>query len=90
MDFNQISYAAESNIRIDSDGTIDPNGLFTRTTEIGPYPDSTLDDNPYLVKVKVSISRVKVNIDGSIYDSEGKLVLLGAPIVMETIFADVE
>jgi type II secretory pathway pseudopilin PulG len=57
FEFDQLyPYAEESDIRINVDGTVDPNGDYIRTT--GVYTQT----NPYLLRVKVSVDRV---VDGS-------------------------
>ena len=66
--------AAETDVRIDSNGDLDANGDYIRTTEI----TENYDSNPYLIKVKVSVDRF---LDGAAY---------GSPAVIETLFADVE
>ncbi len=85
--FDQLPLAEETDIRIDSDGNIAAEGNYLRTTEV----DTDFDDNIYLTKVKVSVKRVKINIDGTIKDPEtGEMTFVGQPIVMETLFADFE
>lgn len=81
FNFDQLSAAAETDIRMDADGTVNPSGNYVRTTEI----DTEFDDNPYLAKIKVSVKKIKVNIDGSISSTE----TLGQPVIMETLFADI-
>ena len=38
----------------------------------------------------VTVKKANVNFDGSIYDDLGQLTFIGQPIVMETLFCDVE
>jgi len=86
LDFSQISAAEESDVRINSDGNISADGNYLRTTEI----TSDFDANAHLRKVKVTIKRFKINMDGSILDPEtGEMTFLGEAIVMETLFSDV-
>ncbi|MGB2598905.1 MAG: type II secretion system protein [Candidatus Omnitrophota bacterium] len=66
--------ASETDVRIDSNGDLDAAGTYIRTTEI----TEDYDDNPYLIKVKVSVDKV---VEEEKY---------GAPAVIETLFADVE
>lgn len=87
LDFDQLPAAGETDIRIGADGNIDPAGEYVRTTEITPVYAS----NPYLTKVKVSVNRVKMSLDGSIvYPDTGQITFHGNPIIMETLFSDVE
>lgn len=87
LDFDQISLAEETGIRVDETGEISSNGKYIRSTEV----TTSVGGNPYLTKVKVTVRRVKVNIDGTIINpSTGKMAFLGQPIIMETLFADVE
>ncbi|MCK4851947.1 MAG: prepilin-type N-terminal cleavage/methylation domain-containing protein [Candidatus Omnitrophica bacterium] len=85
LDFDQLLGGAEDSIRIDADGNTNPAGHYLRTTEI----TTDFDGNSHLTQVKVSVKRVKVNIDGSIADTEGKMTFLGRPVIMETLFADI-
>ena len=82
LDFDQIPAAGETDVRVDADGNIDPNGSYFRTTEV----DTEHDSNSYLSKVKVTVKKLKVCMDGSIADSE----TLGQPIIMETLFSDID
>lgn len=66
--------AVETAVRINDDGEEDLSGEFYRTTEV----EEDFDGNPYMVRVKVSVDRSK---DG---------VAAGKPVVIETIFTDVE
>jgi len=87
LDFDQISAAEETDIRVNEGGDIDSSGKYIRSTEI----ITDVGGNSYLTKVKVSVRRVKVNIDGTIINpSSGQMTFLGQPIIMETLFADVE
>ena len=86
LDFSQISAAEESDVRVNADGNISANGNYLRRTEITP----DFSANAHLQKVKVTIKRVKINMDGSILDPEtGEMTFLGEAIVMETLFSDV-
>ncbi|RKY42975.1 MAG: hypothetical protein DRP85_01215 [Candidatus Makaraimicrobium thalassicum] len=85
--FDELSGAAETDIRIGADGNIDSNGDYTRTTEI----TTNFDGNPYLTKIKVTVNKVRINIDGTIRDpGTGEITYMGQPIVMETLFADID
>ena len=53
-----------------------------RTTEV----DTNYGGNASLAKVKVTVQKMKINIDGII--EEG--VYLGQPVIMETLFSDIE
>ncbi len=64
----------ETNVRVDEEGEPDAGGDYTRTTGVA----SDHSGNPYMAKVKVSVDKI---IDGS---------ATGSPVVIETIFADVE
>ena len=86
LDFDQLPGGAEDSIRIDADGNASASGHYLRTTEITP----DFDGNSHLIQIKVIVKRVKVNIDGSIVDSGGKMTFLGRPVIMETLFADIE
>ncbi len=87
LDFGQLPLAEEVDIRIDVTGEINPSGKYIRTTEI----TTNINSNPYLTKVKVIVKMVKVNIDGTIIDpGSGKMTFLAQPIIMETLFADIE
>jgi prepilin-type N-terminal cleavage/methylation domain-containing protein len=87
LDFNQLdSSVAETNVRIDGTGTLNPDGKYLRTTAI----TTNYDGNSYLKKIKVSIARVKVNIDGTIIDSKtGQVNFLSRPITVETLLSEV-
>jgi len=86
LDFSQISAAEESEVRIGTDGNIDTDGGYLRTTEIS----TAFGGDSHLTKVKVTIKRIKINMDGSILDPEtGAMTFSGVPIVMETLFSDV-
>lgn len=75
MNFRDLEdRASETNVRIDHGGNEDVAGGYIRTTEV----DEDWGSNPYMTKVKVSVDRV---VDGS---------ASGHPVVVETIFADVE
>lgn len=66
--------APETDVVIDRYGEADPNGDYRRTTEI----NEDWSGNPYAIKVKVSVDRI---VNGSVS---------GHPVVVETVFADVE
>jgi prepilin-type N-terminal cleavage/methylation domain-containing protein len=85
--FESLDVYGENYVRIGGDGNIAADGKYLRSTEITkPY-----DGNPYLAKVKVTISRAKIRSDGGIVSPDtSQPTLLGQPIVMETLFADVE
>jgi len=86
LSFSDISAAEEIDLRVGLDGNIDANGNYLRSTEIIP----NFDADASLLKVKVTVKRMKINMDGSILDPEtGEMTFLGAPIVMETLFSDV-
>lgn len=86
LEFSQLEDAEETSVRIGADGNIDPNGLYQRTTEV----DTSYSGNCYLTKIKVSVKRLRIFPDGGITDSAGQTSFLGTPVVMETLFADVE
>ncbi|MFH1394947.1 MAG: hypothetical protein ABIH09_02185 [Candidatus Omnitrophota bacterium] len=86
LDFSQISSAVESEVRISNDGNIDPNGDYTRTTEI----TTDFEGDSHLIQVKVTVKRLQINMDGSYLDPDtGEAVFAGQPVVMETLFSDV-
>ena len=66
--------APESDVRIDDTGEEDSSGDYMRTTEV----EGDYDGNSYLVKIKVSVDRVE---EGS---------ASGNPVVIETLYADVD
>ncbi|MDD5633922.1 MAG: hypothetical protein PHW46_01440 [Candidatus Omnitrophica bacterium] len=82
FDFDQIYVGEESNVRIDLDGNIDPNGAYQRSTEILMQHGG----NPYLAKVKVTVGKIKINMDGTIDSTPS---FSGNPVVVETLFADI-
>jgi len=88
FDFDELYPGGlEDSIRLNAQGTIDPNGEYMRTTEVSEDHDG----NPYLTKVKVMVYRIKVNMDGSIIDPiTGEVVFMTNPVIVETLFADVE
>lgn len=69
-----ISSAVETDTRIDEYGEADSSGDYFRTTEI----TEDFDSNPYLTKIKVSVDR------------EVDEAAAGSPVVLETLFADIE
>jgi len=74
FDFDQLyPGAVESNIEIDVDD--DGDADYRRTTEIV----QNYDGNPKLIKVKVTVEKVRINLDGT---ESG----MGDPITMETLF----
>lgn len=85
--FESLSVYEENDVRIGSDGNVAVDGEYLRSTEItNPYKG-----NPYMAKVKVSVSRVRIHPDGSINDpGTGNPDFIGTPITMETVFADIE
>lgn len=86
LSFSDISTAVETDVRVGIDGNIDANGKYLRSTEITP----NFSGSANLIKVKVTVKRMKINMDGSILDPEtGEMTLLGDPIIMETLFSDV-
>jgi len=66
--------AVEAAVRVDAEGSLDLSGDYVRTTEI----TEDYAGNPYMTRMKVSVDKM---IEGS---------PSGSPVVMETIFADVE
>jgi type II secretory pathway pseudopilin PulG len=86
LDFDLIQFAEETDVRIDADGNQDANGTYARTTEV----ETDYNGNPFLLKVKVTVKKAKVSVDGSIYDDAGQVSYIGQPVVMETLFSDVE
>jgi prepilin-type N-terminal cleavage/methylation domain-containing protein len=86
LDFELVEFAEETDVRIDADGNQDTNGTYVRTTEI----ETDYNGNPFLLKVKVTVKKANVSIEGNIYDDTGQISFVGQPIVMETLFSDVE
>lgn len=87
FDFSEIYPAAEeTGIRINSDGLQDPDGDFVRSTEIV----TDFDALPGLMKIKVSVDKVKINMNGTKNADPvtGNPVTMGNPVVIETLFAD--
>jgi hypothetical protein len=75
MNFRDLyERAQETNVRIDLYGDPNPAGEYVRTTKV----DENWDSNPYLVKVKVSVDKY---VSGKVS---------GHPVIMETLFADVQ
>ena len=75
MSFRDLkNFAEETNVRINAKGDTDTQGDYFRSIEVTENQYS----NPYLTKVKVSVDRV---VNGS---------PKGNPVVIETLFADVE
>jgi len=83
LDFDQIDLSAETDVRVDEMGDTDASGEYMRSTEITP----DFDGNVYLKKVKVSVKKMKVNMDGTIDDP---MTFEGQPIIMETLLANME
>jgi type II secretory pathway pseudopilin PulG len=77
--------ALETDVRIDESGNINSTGYFARTTSItenyGGYSN--------LVKVKVSVKRIRVSQGGATVNASGQVEYVGSPIVIETLFTDV-
>ena len=82
LGFDQVSASAETDVQVDSSGNISSNGRYSRTTEV----DAAYGGNDSLAKVKVTVKKMKINIDGIV--EEG--VYLGQPVIMETLFSDIE
>ncbi|MGB2879330.1 MAG: hypothetical protein WBD24_04070 [Candidatus Omnitrophota bacterium] len=85
LGFDQVPSAVETDVRVDADGNMSASGNYVRTTEV----DTNFGGNPSLAKVKVIVKRVKIYMDGSISDS-GETTFIGQPIVMETLFSNIE
>jgi Tfp pilus assembly protein PilE len=85
LGFDQVPSAVETDVRVDADGNMFASGNYVRTTEV----DTNFGGNPSLAKVKVIVKRVKIYMDGSISDS-GETTFIGQPIVMETLFSNIE
>ncbi|MGB3056707.1 MAG: hypothetical protein WBC16_00910 [Candidatus Omnitrophota bacterium] len=85
LGFDQVPSAVETDVRVDADGNMSASGNYVRTTEV----DTNFGGNPSLAKVKVIVKRVKIYMDGSILDS-GETTFIGQPIVMETLFSNIE
>ena len=83
LDFDQVDLSEETDVRVDEMGNIDANGKYMRSTEI----TTDFDGNSYLKKVKISVRRMKVNIDGTVDDP---ITFEGQPIIMETLLADMD
>ena len=85
MDFSELELLEETDVQVDIDGYVDSAGHYSRTTEV----DADFDGNQYLKKVKVSVKKAKVFLDGSIGDPQtGDVTFIDTPVVMETIFVD--
>ncbi|MFQ5952878.1 MAG: hypothetical protein ACE5JK_05690 [Candidatus Omnitrophota bacterium] len=83
LGFDQIPSAAESDVRVGTDGNISGSGHYVRTTEV----ESDFGGNPSLIKIKITVQRLKINMDGSISDP---VTYLGDPIIMETLYSNIE
>lgn len=87
LEFDHLPESVETTVQVDVDGTVSSEGEYLRTTEV----ETDFDGNPYLTKVKVSVQKVKLNIDGSIMDvTSGSSAFMGDAVVMETLFSDIE
>lgn len=79
--------AVESNVRVGADGNVSPQGEYMRTTEI----TDNYGGNPFLKKVKVTVYRLRINMDGSVTDPvTGDINFMPNPVIVETMFADVK
>ena len=85
LGFDQVPAAVETDVRVGADGNISSTGNYVRTTEV----TTSFGGNSSLTKVKVTVKKVKIYMDGSIMDS-GEMTFLGQPVVMETLFSDIE
>ena len=87
FDFQKLHPAAEeTDIMVDQYGNMDEDGEYMRTTEITtPY-----DSNSYLMKVKVTVDKIKIYINGTRKKDpiDGRYQLSGSPVVIETLFSD--
>jgi hypothetical protein len=71
---------------LNADGNSDPNGQYMRTTEV----TENYLGNPHLTRITISVYRIKINMDGTITDPvTGKVNFMPNPVVMETLFSDV-
>ncbi|MFC1548992.1 prepilin-type N-terminal cleavage/methylation domain-containing protein [Candidatus Omnitrophota bacterium] len=86
LDFDLVQFSEETDVRVDADGNLSSTGTYVRTTEV----DTNYSGNPFLLKVKVTVKKAHVKYDGSIYGDLGQITIIGQPIVMETLFCDVE
>jgi type II secretory pathway pseudopilin PulG len=87
LGFDQVSAAGETDIRVDASGNASPDGHYVRTTEV----TTDYGGNPSLTKVKVAVKRLKIYMDGGVLDpSTGEMTFIGDPIVMETLFSNIE
>ncbi|MDD4957589.1 MAG: hypothetical protein PHH49_08400 [Candidatus Omnitrophica bacterium] len=82
MDFAFLPISGETNIRVDASGNVDPQGRYTRTTEI----TENYDNISSLTKVTVTVKRINIGISGT---TASTLEYMGDPIVVETLFSDV-
>lgn len=85
FDFSALKDAEENDVRVGADGTQDVNGDYLRSTEV----TESYDLNPLLAKVKVTVKRTTVTLDGTARDEEGKMQTVAQPVVIETLFADI-
>lgn len=75
----------ENNVRLNADGNIDSNGEYIRTTEV----TENYLGNPHLTKIRITVYRIQINIDGTVVDPvTGRMNFLPNPVVMETLFTD--
>ena len=86
LEFDQVTFAVETNVMVGIDGNIDPGGGYARTTEV--YPD--YDGNQNLARVKVSVRRLRIQSGGGRADESQAGSFTGSPVVMETLFSNVE
>ena len=87
LGFDQVSVAEETDVRVDTSGNVSSSGMYVRTTEV----ETNYGGNSSLARVKVTVKRVKIYLDGGILDPDtGEVTYLGDPIVMETLFSSVE
>ncbi|MFH1847419.1 MAG: hypothetical protein ABH869_07695 [Candidatus Omnitrophota bacterium] len=87
IDFDLLSETAETEARVAADGTIDSAGEYFRTTGI----ETGYDSNVHLVRAKITVKRVKTGMDGSLLKGAGgQLELAAQPVIMETLFSDVD
>ena len=83
LNFDQVELEEETDVRVDEQGEPDLNGKYMRSTEVV----NDFDANSDLKKIKVSVKRIKVNIDGTVDDP---VTFVGQPIVMETLLVNVD
>jgi prepilin-type N-terminal cleavage/methylation domain-containing protein len=86
FEFEQLALAEESGTIVGADGNIDPDGGYSRTTEVA----TEYDNNPNLASVKVSVRRLRLLPGGNMADLSGDEPFAGNPVVMETLFSSVQ